>query len=98
MDLIAELLGYLQLFCGRWRAGNGFLGGKSRFRRDLGRVRRKVIDDDAIGPGKLLALVCLARRRGMLKAIIAVARRLAIILHRMWTDGTTFQSNAITMA
>jgi len=28
-----------------------------------------------------------ARRRGMMKAIIAVARQLAIILHRMWTDG-----------
>jgi transposase len=33
----------------------------------------------------------IARRRGMQKAIVAVARRLAIILHRMWRDGTEFR-------
>ena len=32
-----------------------------------------------------------ARRRGMRRAIVAVARRLAVILHRMWTDGTDFR-------
>jgi hypothetical protein len=31
-----------------------------------------------------------ARRRGGKKAIVALARRLAVILHRMWTDGTQF--------
>jgi transposase len=33
----------------------------------------------------------LARRRGGKKAIVALARRLAVILHRMWTDGTQFR-------
>src|SRR4030088_3403032 len=28
------------------------------------------------------------RRRGMKKAIVALARRLAVILHRIWVDGT----------
>jgi transposase len=32
-----------------------------------------------------------ARRRGGKKAIVALARRLAVILHRMWTDGTEFR-------
>lgn len=32
-----------------------------------------------------------ARRRGGKKAIIALARRLAVILHRMWVDGTQFR-------
>lgn len=32
-----------------------------------------------------------AKRRGMHKAAIAVARRLATILHRMWLDGTDFR-------
>ncbi len=32
-----------------------------------------------------------ARRRGMRRAIIAVARRLAVILHRMWINGTDFR-------
>ena len=32
----------------------------------------------------------IARRRGMKKAIVALARRLAVILHRIWVDGTEF--------
>ena len=32
-----------------------------------------------------------ARRRGMKRAVVAVARRRAVVLHRMWSDGTTFQ-------
>jgi transposase len=32
-----------------------------------------------------------AQRRGMRRAIVAVARRLAVILHRMWIDGTDFR-------
>jgi len=32
-----------------------------------------------------------AQRRGMGRAIVAVARRLAVILHRMWVDGTDFR-------
>jgi len=31
-----------------------------------------------------------ARRRGAKKAIVALARRLAIVMHRMWVDGTEF--------
>jgi transposase len=33
----------------------------------------------------------LAKRIGMRKAKVAVARKLAVILHRMWIDGTDFQ-------
>lgn len=32
----------------------------------------------------------LARRAGMKKAKVALARKLAVILHRMWVDGTAF--------
>ena len=32
----------------------------------------------------------IARRRGMKKAIVALARRLAVIMHRIWVDGTEF--------
>lgn len=31
-----------------------------------------------------------ARRRGMKRAVIALARKLATVLHRMWVDGTEF--------
>ena len=32
-----------------------------------------------------------ARRRGAKKAIVALARRLAVVMHRMWVDGTEFR-------
>lgn len=33
----------------------------------------------------------IARRRGMKKAIVALARRLGVIMHRIWVDGTEFR-------
>ena len=32
----------------------------------------------------------IAKRRGRQKAIVALARRMAVIMHRMWKDGTEF--------
>lgn len=40
--------------------------------------------------------IAVARRRGMQKAIVAVARKLAIVLHRMWRDDTNFRWTAAT--
>jgi transposase len=31
-----------------------------------------------------------AKRRGMARARVAVARKLAVILHRIWADGSEF--------
>jgi transposase len=33
----------------------------------------------------------IARHRGMKKAIVALARRLAVVMHRIWIDGTEFR-------
>ncbi len=33
----------------------------------------------------------IARRRGVKKAIVALARRLAVIMHRIWVEGTEFR-------
>lgn len=33
----------------------------------------------------------LMRRKGRRRAVVAVARKLAIVMHRMWTDGTEFR-------
>jgi transposase len=33
----------------------------------------------------------IARQRGIKKAIVALARRLAVIMHRIWVDGTEFR-------
>ncbi len=35
--------------------------------------------------------MALAKRRGMARARVAVARKLAVILHRMWADGSVFR-------
>ena len=34
--------------------------------------------------------MAIAKRRGLRRAIVAVARKLAIVMHRIWVDGTTF--------
>jgi transposase len=39
-----------------------------------------------------------ARRRGNKRAMVALARRIAVVLHRMWRDGTTFQPDAAPSA
>jgi hypothetical protein len=33
----------------------------------------------------------IARHRGLKRAVVAVARRMAVIMHRMWADGTEFR-------
>ena len=33
----------------------------------------------------------IARYRGMKRAIVALARRLAVVMHRLWVDGTEFR-------
>lgn len=35
--------------------------------------------------------MAVTRRRGTKKARVALARKLGVILHRMWVDGTTFR-------
>jgi transposase len=42
--------------------------------------------------------LAIARRRGMAKAKIAVARKLAVILHRMWVEGTDFRFGKTAVA
>jgi transposase len=42
--------------------------------------------------------MCIAKRRGQGKAVVALARRLAVIMHRMWIDGTEFRWTRETMS
>ncbi len=39
-----------------------------------------------------------AKRRGMKRAKVALARKLGVVLHRMWMDATDFQWGATAMA
>jgi transposase len=44
-------------------------------------------------PSKLRAWgVAIARRRGAKRARVAVARKLAVIMHRMWVSGSRFET------
>ncbi len=48
------------------------------------------------GPSRLQDWgLAVAERRGMKRAIIAVARKLAVILHRMWADQTPFNPGLV---
>ena len=35
--------------------------------------------------------VQVAKRRGLRRAVVAVARKLSIVMHRIWTDGSEFR-------
>ncbi len=39
-----------------------------------------------------------ARQRGQKRAIVALARRLAVIMHRLWMEGTAFHWAAVAAA
>lgn len=39
-----------------------------------------------------------AKRRGMMRAKVALARKLAVVLHRMWVDGTDFRFGKVAAA
>jgi hypothetical protein len=56
-------------------------------------VRRRDDADDALrsGPEHAGWAMKVARHRGMKKAIVALARRLAVMMHRVWVDGTEFR-------
>ena len=38
----------------------------------------------------------IAATHGYKRAVVAVARKLAVIMHRMWLDGSEFQFSAAT--
>jgi transposase len=40
----------------------------------------------------------LAKRSGFERAVVALARRLAVVLHRIWVDGTEFRWTREVMA
>ena len=42
--------------------------------------------------------MAVARRRGAKKARVALARKLGVVLHRMWADGTSFRWTSESMA
>ena len=37
----------------------------------------------------------LMRTKGRRRAVVAVARKLAVLLHRMWVDGTEFRQDQV---
>ena len=66
--------------------------GTVRFEARISKLVENLPDLAAlVEPLKAWAMQMIARRRGMKKAIVALARRLAVIMHRMWVDGTEFR-------
>ena len=70
-------------------------GGISRCGDEMMRVMLYEAAQSMLPPNKWSWLKAwamkIARNRGMKKAIVALARRLAVIMHRIWVDGTEFQ-------
>jgi hypothetical protein len=68
------------------RAGRG--GGREPHK---GRAARSGVPRRMTTPFPKAWAMKIARHRGMKKAIVALARRLAVIMHRIWVDGTEFR-------
>ena len=55
------------------------------------RVRREARARERHRTGAVVSLKVLDPDGRLEKAIVALARRLAVIMHRMWVDGTEFR-------
>ena len=64
--------------------------GDASVRRALYEAAHVMLVRPVKGSGLKSWAMKLARRAGMKKAKVALARKLAVILHRMWVDGTSF--------
>ena len=53
-------------------------------------ARASLVHVESAASGPTAWAMKIARHRGMKKAIVALARRLAVIMHRIWVDGTEF--------
>ena len=54
-------------------------------------VRQQVIQWEHFRRGNAMWGMNVAKRRGIARARVAAARKLAVILHRMWADGSEFR-------
>ena len=62
----------------------------------LATARQQIVElVEFVGEGRLLRL---AARAGMRKAKVALARKLAVVLHRMLADGTNFLADKAAAA
>jgi transposase len=88
---------HLGLTPSRYQSGEtDIVGGISRCGDELGRTGLVEAAHTLLVRGRKWSALrawglAVAERRGMAKAKIAVARKLAVILHRMWVDGTDFR-------
>ena len=83
------------LTCAKYQSGEVYRSGKiSRCGDDMTRVMLYEAAQSMLRAKKWSWLKAwamqVARRCGMKKAIVALARRLAVIMHRIWVDGTEF--------
>ena len=88
---------HLGLTPSRYQSGEtDIVGGISRCGDELGRTGLVEAAHTLLVRGRKWSALrawglAIAERRGMAKAKVAVARKLAVILHRMWIDGTDFR-------
>ena len=72
--------------------------GDSGVRTALYEAANVILTRPVKGAGLKSWAMKLARRAGMKKAKVALARKLAVILHRMWIDGTAFDARKAACA
>jgi hypothetical protein len=82
-DILAEgTQGAATARAGTWGGMLNDVAWQSLRQRPSGRLASRYL--------RLLISGNVAKRRGMARARVAVARKLAVILHRIWADGTEY--------
>jgi transposase len=72
------------------RIGRLSLCGEEMMRTPLYEAAQVMLTRSTRWPWLKVWAMKIAKHRGMKKAIVALARRLVVIMHRMWSDGTEF--------
>ena len=77
-----------------WPDAEGYQSGETDVTGGITRVGDEMVRTALYEAANSLlsrATLEVAKRRGLKKAKVAVARKLAVIQHRMWVDGTEFR-------
>ena len=94
---------YVGLTSRRYQSGEMDYGGRisrrgdQRLRTDLHEAANSLLCRVKSGTGQALKdwAMALKRRTSHKKAVVALARKLSVILHAIWRDGTTFEMKGV---
>ena len=91
--VIQAAIGFAHFLAGRYDEGSSWAERAMRYRPDflLTLAAQSMLVRSTRWSWLKAWAMQIAKRRGIKRAIVALARRLTVILHRIWVDGTDFR-------